>query len=184
MIDRKKNFFVSFRNPMSLGKRKNFRHNFQMRHGWRFRVQYTGWWTTLKNEVPLATDTERVAFMSYNGEVPKSSWLKFFMLTFSPLDSSFSENCSTQLHRLTVRKFWAKIQIGRFSRSLPKVNVTPPTFKSAPIDREELLTLFVRITPMSIMESSARAASLFGKTWNPWPMIEINEIAQNSVHSP
>lgn len=54
--------------------------------------------------------------------------------------------------------------IGRFSRSLPKVNVTPPTFKSASIDREELLTLFVRITPMSIMESSARAASLFGKT--------------------
>lgn len=53
--------------------------------------------------------------------------------------------------------------IGRFSRSLPKVNVTPPTFKSAPIDREELLTLFVRITPMSIMESSVRAASLFGK---------------------
>lgn len=120
--DRKKTFFVSFRNPMSLGKRKNFRHNFQMRHGWRFRVQYTGWWTTLKNEVPLATDTERVAFMSNNGEVPKSSWLKFFMLTFSPLDSSFSENCSTQLHRLTVRKFWAKIQ----PSCSPRFNITAP----------------------------------------------------------
>lgn len=103
-------------------KEKNFRHNFQMRHGWRFRVQYTGWWTTIKNEVPLATDTERVAFMSYNGEVPKSSWLKFFMLTFSPLDSSFSENCSTQLHRLTVRKFWAKIQ----PSCSPRFNITAP----------------------------------------------------------
>lgn len=42
--------------------------------------------------------------------------------------------------------------IGRFSRSLLKVKVKLPTFISPPIDREQLLTLFGHITPMSIME--------------------------------
>uniref|UniRef100_K1QXV5 Uncharacterized protein n=1 Tax=Magallana gigas TaxID=29159 RepID=K1QXV5_MAGGI len=41
-----------------------------------------------------------------------------------------------------------------FSMALYKVNVTPPTFKSVTIDREQLLTLFGHITPMSIMEPS------------------------------
>eukprot|EP00105_Crassostrea_gigas_P004275 XP_011417436.1 PREDICTED: E3 ubiquitin-protein ligase arc-1-like [Crassostrea gigas] len=44
--------------------------------------------------------------------------------------------------------------IGRFSRSLQKVKITSPTFKSAPIDREQLLTLFGHITPMSITHSA------------------------------